>query len=95
MAKAVRLLKLEKVLSNLEEKFMIRANVLKVTYICKSLICINILIQYLYLAIVQNLLQVINLIVGTVCGAHITACLFSYFARIDQDSLYSDSWVLQ
>lgn len=30
MAKAVRLLKLEKVLSNLEEKFMIRANVLKV-----------------------------------------------------------------
>ena len=31
MAKAVRLLKLEKVLSSLEEKFMIRANVLKVT----------------------------------------------------------------
>ena len=39
--------------------------------------------------------QVINLIVGTVCGAHITACLFSYFARIDNDSFYSDSWVLK
>lgn len=37
----------------------------------------------------------INLIVGTVCGAHITACLFSYFARIDNDSFYSDSWVLK
>ena len=45
--------------------------------------------------LVGILTQVINLIVGTVCGAHITACLFSYFARLDDDTFYSQSWVLE